>query len=123
MRAEQRRPAPDEEWFRLTEDLVPYERFKFIAGHVLTTALKEAATYAKDSRIFADAAGEGALRAHLEILDLSLRGDAGLSNVEREFLCAAVAAAMRALKAKPICLADVIRDLAASGSNGGSATR
>lgn len=110
-----RAPAHDQEWFVLTEGLTPYERFRFIATHVLNTALKDASRYAVDQRIFPDAAGEDALRAHLGILDLSLQSDPGLSSVQREFLCAVVASAMRDQAVAPACLGDVIRGLVETG--------
>lgn len=116
--AEARQAAPDEGWFELTADMEPYEQFRFIARHVLRSALRETARYAADERIFQRASDREGLVAHLKELDRSLREDESLSPIEAAFLCAAVGAAMEGVDIEPLCLADIIRQLGCSNGDG-----
>lgn len=86
--------APDAEWFKLTEGMDAYQRFRFIARHVLSAAIEEAQAYAKDERIFSDLDDQVPIEDHLAEIDQALREDSSLSPMERRVLCAAVAEAM-----------------------------
>lgn len=103
--------APDHEWFVLTEGMEPYEKFRFIARHVLETALDEARDYVDDERIFEDLSDgdDETVEAHLKRLDTELREDETLSSLEREFLCAAVSAVMRDHDLEARCFGELIR--------------
>lgn len=84
----------DQEWLKLTEGLEPYERFRYIAKHVLQAAVQEASAYAVDPRIFQDLRASGELEELLWELEAELREDEDVSPFERAFLCAAVTEAM-----------------------------
>lgn len=84
----------DEEWLILTEDMEPYERFRYIVRHVLQAAIDDASDYAADERIFGDDVSVS-LESHLEELDERLQADEEISEVEAMFMCSAVDAAMR----------------------------
>lgn len=71
-----------------------YQRFPFIARHVLSAAIEEAQAYVKDERIFPDLDDQVPTEDHLAEIDQALREDRVLSPMERRFLCAAVAEAM-----------------------------
>lgn len=86
--------APDAEWLKLTEGMDAYERFRFIARHVLAAAVEEVQAYVKDERIFSGLDDQAAIEDHLAEIDQALREDSSLSPMERRFLCAAVAEAM-----------------------------
>lgn len=102
----------DQEWLVLTEGMSPAERFRYIARHVLESAIEEAGAYATDERIFDDLDGDGeAEREHLERLDDALRDD-GIPPLERAFLCAAVRAAMEDHEMEPRCLTEVLVEVA-----------
>lgn len=102
----------DGEWFALTEGLGPYERFRFIARHVLAAALEEAGPYIGDRRIFADDNGRD-LEARLRDLESSLGTDETLSPLEREFLCGVVASVLREHDLEATCPWRSIIDLGA----------
>lgn len=87
---------PDEAWVRLTEGMAPYERFRYIARHVLEAALDDARGYADDERLFAvDGEDPETAREHLRGLEQELEADDELTELERRFLCEAVAEALR----------------------------
>lgn len=95
--------APDADWLRLTEGMDDYERFRFIARHVLLSAIDEARGYATDERIFPAVDDPDELEAHLASIDERLREDASLSAIEQRFLCTAVADAMDELELEASC--------------------
>lgn len=103
--------APDHEWFVLTDGMEPYEKFRFIARHVLETALDEARDYVDDDRIFEELSDrdDETVEAHLKRLDAELREDETLSPLEREFLCAAVSTVMREHDLEARCFGELIR--------------
>lgn len=105
------RDPADDGWLVLTEGMDPEERFRYIARHVLDSAIEEAAAYATDERIF-DLDGDAeAVDEHLERLDDALRDD-GIPPLERAFHCAAVRAAMEEREMEPRCLSDLVGVLA-----------
>lgn len=101
----------DEEWFVLTQGMEPYERFSYIVRHVLETAIEDAEAYVDDARIFEDVDLEDAdaVEAHLRELDTALREDEALSQLEREFLCAAVSRVMREHDLDARCYGELFR--------------
>lgn len=103
--------AEDGEWFVLTQGMEPYERFRYIAQHVLEAAIEEAEAYVADERIFEELELEEpeALEEHLRELDDALQEDEDLSALEREFLCAAVAAVMRENDMQARCYRELFR--------------
>lgn len=102
----------DQEWLVLTEGMSPYERFRYIARHILGSAVEEAGRYATDGRIFDDLDGDEAGKEHLERLDEALREDGSLPPLERAFLCAAVRAAMEDREMEPRCLTEILVEVA-----------
>lgn len=122
--SEQTDRPPDHEWFVLTEGLDPYERFRYIVRHVLETAVEDARDYVGDRRIFDEDVleDEDASADHLRELDRRLREDGELSQMEREFMCAAVSRAMRERGMESRCYAELFKLArpAGDGSDDGS---
>lgn len=109
----------DQEWLVLTEGMSPYERFRYIARHILASAVDEAGRYATDDRIFDDPDGDPeAGKEHLERLDDALRDDGSLPPLERAFLCAAVRAAMEEREMEPRCLSELVGIFAEADGDG-----
>lgn len=98
----------DEDWLVLTQDMEPYDPFRFIVRHVLDAALQDARgyatderqdarSYATDERLFGDGdpGDPQALRAHLDELDRRRKADEELRRLEADVLCAVVQAALQ----------------------------
>jgi hypothetical protein len=104
-------PAPDEGWLVLTENLEAYERFRYIARHVLEAALDDARDYADDERLFdVDADDTEATRDHLRRLEACLQEDEELAELERAFLCEAVGAALEERGLEARCYSALVGD-------------
>lgn len=107
--------APDAEWLKLTEGMDAYQRFRLIARHVLSAAVDEAQAYVKDERIFPGLDGNVGIEEHLAEIDQQLREDSSLSQMERRFLCAAVAEAMADHDMEAACPWQELVRIAATG--------
>lgn len=100
----------DDGWLRLTEDLEPYERFRYIVRHLLEAAIEDARAYATDVRLFEDLDVDDteALRDHLDELDQRLQADEDLDPTEARFMCAAVDAAFKDQGLRSRCYEDLL---------------